>query len=85
MVVAINNKKCISSELYQNGAVNAERFNEFLKKICSKVKCKLFVLDNGQIHRKESTKQIIKENERYFYIYLFILISYFEEVRDMLI
>lgn len=54
LVVAINNKKCISSELYQNGAVNAERFNEFLKKICSKVKGKLFVLDNGQIHKKET-------------------------------
>ena len=65
LVVAINNKKCISSELYQNGAVNAERFNEFLKKICSKVKGKLFVLDNGQIHKKESTKQIIKESGNY--------------------
>lgn len=65
LVVAINNKKCISSELYQNEAVNAERFNEFLKNICSKVKGKLFVLDNGQIHKKESTKQIIKESGNY--------------------
>ena len=65
LVVAINNKKCIASELYQNGAVNAERFNKFLKNICSKVKGKLFVLDNGQIHKKESTKQIIKESGNY--------------------
>jgi len=65
LVVAINNKKCIASELYQNGAVNAERFNDFLKNICSKVKGKLFVLDNGQIHKKESTKQIIKESGNY--------------------
>jgi transposase len=65
LVVAINNKKCIASELFQNGAVNAERFNDFLKQICSKVKGKLFVLDNGQIHKKESTKQIIKESENY--------------------
>ena len=65
LVVAINNKKCIASELYQNGAVNAERFNDFLKHICSKVKGKLFVLDNGQIHKKESTKQIIKESRNY--------------------
>jgi len=62
LVVAINNKKCIASELYQNGAVNSERFNDFLKQICSKVRGKLFVLDNGQIHKKESTKQIIKES-----------------------
>jgi transposase len=65
LVVAINNKKCIASELYQNGAVNAERFNDFLNKICSKVKGKLFVLDNEQIHKKESTKQIIKESGNY--------------------
>jgi len=65
LVVAISNKKCIASELYQNGAVNAERFNEFLNKICSKVKGKLFVLDNGQIHKKESTKKIIKESGNY--------------------
>jgi transposase len=65
LVVAINNKKCIASELFQNGAVNSERFNDFLKKICSKVRGKLFVLDNGQIHKKESTKQIIKESGNY--------------------
>jgi transposase len=65
LVVAINNKKCIASELYQNGAVNSERFNDFLKKICNKVKGKLFVLDNGQIHKKESTKQIIKDSGNY--------------------
>ena len=65
LIVTINNKKCISSKLYQNGAVNAERFNEFLKNICSKVKGKLFVLDNGQIHKKESTKKIIKESGNY--------------------
>jgi transposase len=65
LVVAINNKKCIASELYQNGAVNSERFNDFLKKLCSKVRGKLFVLDNGQIHKKESTKQIIKESGNY--------------------
>ena len=36
-----------------------------MKKICSKVRGKLFVLDNGQIHKKESTKQIIKESGNY--------------------
>ena len=65
LVVAINNKKCIASELYQNGTVNAERFNGFLKDICNKVKGKLFILDNGQIHKTENTKQIIKESGNY--------------------
>ena len=41
------------------------RFNDFLKQICSKVKGKIIVLDNGQIHKKESTKQIIKESGNY--------------------
>jgi len=65
LVVAINNKECIASELYQKGAVDAERFNDFIKKICSKVTGKLFVLDNGQIHKTEQTKQIIKESGNY--------------------
>ena len=65
LVVAINNKECIASELYQKGAVDGERFNEFIKKICSKVRGKLFVLDNGQIHKTEQTKQIIKESGNY--------------------
>jgi hypothetical protein len=38
LVVAIDNKECIASELYDKGAVNADRFNEFLTKICNKVK-----------------------------------------------
>jgi len=59
LVVAITNKKCIGYKLYDEGAVNAYRFNEFIKAICDNVKNKLIVLDNGQIHKKESTKNII--------------------------
>jgi transposase len=65
LIVAIDNKKCINYEIYDNGSVNAERFNKFLKDICNNVKNKLFVLDNGQIHKKEETKQIIKESGNY--------------------
>ena len=36
-----------------------------MKNICNKVNGKLFVLDNGQIHKKESTKQIIKESGKF--------------------
>jgi len=59
LIVAINNKKCIKYKLYDEGAVNGERFNKFLKKICENVKDKLIILDNGQIHKKEETKNII--------------------------
>jgi hypothetical protein len=45
--VAITNKKCIGYKLYDEGAVNADRFNEFIKAICDNVKNKLIVLDNG--------------------------------------
>ena len=42
--------------------VNAERFNDFLKIICSNVKNKLIILDNGKIHKKDETKKIIKDS-----------------------
>jgi transposase len=62
LVVAINNKKCIDYKLYEQGAVNSIRFNDFLIEICKNVKNKLFILDNGQIHKKEETKKIIKDS-----------------------
>lgn len=65
LVVAINNKKCIDYKLYEKGAVNSSRFDEFIKDVCSKYKNKLIILDNGQIHKKDSTKQIIKESGNY--------------------
>ena len=57
-ISAITNKECINSKLYDEGSVNAERFNVFLMEICDKVNNKLFILDNGQIHKKEETKKI---------------------------
>ena len=36
---------------------NSDRFNEFIKNICDNVKNKLIILDNGQIHKKETTKK----------------------------
>ena len=62
LLVAINNKECMKYELYENGSVNSERFNIFLKEICNNMKNKLIILDNGQIHKKESTKKIIKDS-----------------------
>ena len=47
LVVAITNKKCIGYKLYDEGAVNSDRFNDFISIICSNVKNKLIVLDNG--------------------------------------
>ena len=62
LVVAISNKNCIDYKLYQKGAVNSERFDEFIKEICKNAKNKLIILDNGQIHKKETTKKIIKDS-----------------------
>ena len=42
--------------MYENGAVNADRFNDFLIEILKNVKNKLIILDNGQIHKKENVK-----------------------------
>ena len=61
-LVAISNKNCIDYKLYQKGAVNSERFDEFIKEICKNAKNKLIILDNGQIHKKETTKKIITDS-----------------------
>ena len=71
LVVGITNKKCLGYSLYQKGAVNSERFDEFIKEICKNVKNKLIILDNGQIHKKESTKKIIKDSGN-FLLYIII-------------
>lgn len=65
LIVAISNQKCLGYELYEKGAVNGERFNEFLKKICDKNKKKLFILDNGKIHKTDETKEMIEKSENY--------------------
>ncbi len=62
LVVAISNKKCLGYKLYENGAVNADRFNDFLKEILKDTKGKLIILDNGQIHKKENVKNTISES-----------------------
>jgi len=64
-ISAITNKECINNRLYDDGSINAERFNIFLREICKKVKNKLFILDNGQIHKKEETKNIIINSGNY--------------------
>ena len=62
LLVAISNKKCLGYELYDEGAVNSDRFNIFIEKILKDVKNKLIILDNGQIHKKENTQNIIKNS-----------------------
>jgi hypothetical protein len=52
LIVVITNKKCIGYKLYDEGVVNSDRFNDFISIICSNVKNKLIILDNGQIHKK---------------------------------
>jgi len=53
-------------------AVNSDRFNEFIKDICDSFKNKLIILDNGQIHKKESTRKIIKDSGNYL-LYTFLI------------
>ena len=65
LLVAIDNKKCISYKLYDNWSVNGNRFNDFLKDLCSNIKNKLIILDNGKIHKTEETKNIIKNSGNY--------------------
>ena len=62
LLLAINNKKCMKYNLYEKGSVNADRFTEFITDLCSKVKNKLLILDNAQIHKTEKTKKIIRDS-----------------------
>ena len=68
----------IDYKLYDQGAVNSIRFNEFLLEICKNVKNKLFILDNGQIHKKEETKKIIKDSGNFllYTLFIFIIITF---------
>lgn len=74
LVVAIYNKECI---IYDKGVVNSDRFNKFIKKICSKVKNKLIILNNGQIHKKEETKNIIKNSGNHLLYFIYSFYSHF--------
>ena len=72
LVIAITNKKCIGYKLYDEESVNSDRFNDFIRAICNNVKNKLIVLDNGQIHKKESTKNIINSSRNHL-IYIILV------------
>ena len=61
LIVAINNKKCIAYMIYDEGSVNADRFEVFLKAITQKYSNKLFILDNAQIHKRQGIKKIISD------------------------
>lgn len=54
--VSISCKCFYAYLLYQKGAVNSDRFNEFIKAIYKNVKNKLIILDNVQIHKKNQQK-----------------------------
>lgn len=62
LIVAICNKTCISHKVYDEGAVNADRFEEFLQRVCERYTNKLFVLDNAQIHKRPNVKKIIRDS-----------------------
>lgn len=62
LLVAISNKQCMKYKLYEKGSVNGDRFNEFMKELCSKIKNKLIILDNAKIHKTNEIKDIIKKS-----------------------
>lgn len=63
LIVAISNKQCLGYKIYDEGSVNAERFEEFLQSITKDRQNKLFVLDNAQIHKRPNVKDIIKNSK----------------------
>ncbi len=67
-LVAISNNKVIDYILFKKGAVSGERFNNFVKKIVSKYKNKLILMDNAKIHSTQLVRDtIIKSGNKYLY------------------
>ena len=67
LLVAISNKKCIGWKLYKKGAVNKERFIEFLTdNILSKYKKRLLVFDNASCHRNDDVRNAVLESGNFY-------------------
>ena len=67
LLVAISNKKCIGWKLYEKGAVNKQRFIQFLKQnILSKYKKRLLVFDNASCHRNDDVRNAILESGNFY-------------------
>lgn len=61
LIVAISNKKCLGFKLYEKGAVDGNRFEEFIGQIARRYRNKLFILDNAQIHKTQKIKDLMRE------------------------
>jgi transposase-like protein len=63
LLVAITNKDTIAYELYEQGAVNAERLSEFITKhIKGKYTDHLIVMDNAMFHKSPEVKKAVEES-----------------------
>jgi transposase len=60
LIVAISNNKCLGYHIYDQGAVNADRFEEFIGSVANRYSNKLFILDNAQIHKRPRVKEILR-------------------------
>ena len=63
LLVAISNNGIIGWKLYETGAVNGERFNQFIKDyITNRFRNKLIVMDNAAAHRTNIVKTTITDS-----------------------
>lgn len=69
LLVAISNSGVIGWKLYETGAVNGERFNQFLKDfITNRFRNKLIIMDNAAAHRTNIVKKTITDSgNQYLY------------------
>lgn len=66
LVVAISNKKLITSKFYDKGGINSERLIELLKNnILKNKKGYLLLMDNARAHKSDVVKEYIKESGNY--------------------
>ena len=64
LLVAISNTGTIGWEIYEKGAVNADRLSEFIRtKINGKFTDNLIVMDNAMFHKSHLVRNAVKEGE----------------------
>ncbi len=64
-VAAITNRRCLGWATYEEGAMNQERFVDFIRTLITKKKLKgyLFLFDNAGAHKGQALRDLIEDSD----------------------
>lgn len=66
-IFAITTSGCVAYEVYEQGGITAQRLLEFLRTHFSRIRNRLFILDNASSHRNPEVKQFIQQQNELLY------------------